>query len=190
VLRGQFRGYRLEKGVAANSTVETFVAVRLAIHSWRWQGVPFYIRAGKRLPVTSTEVVVRLRRPPEIFPNFDLESNYCRLRVSPDITFAMGINVIAPGEETQSQAEEMLGTQLPRPDEMDAYERVLGDAMQGDATLFAREDYVEEAWRIVDPVLKDSSPVYEYEPGCWGPKEVDARVSPPGGWQNPTLRLE
>jgi glucose-6-phosphate 1-dehydrogenase len=187
VVRGQFRGYRLEKGVAADSTVETFVALRLAINSWRWYGVPFYIRAGKRLPVTCTEVVVRLRRPPAIFRNFDLESNYCRLRISPDITFAMGANVIAPGEETRSQTAEMLGTQLPRADEMDAYERVLGDAMQGDATLFAREDYVEEAWRIVDPVLKDGTSVYEYEPGTWGPTEVDARVSPPGGWQNPTV---
>jgi len=190
VVRGQFRGYRLEKGVAADSTVETFVALRLAINSWRWHGVPFYIRAGKRLPVTCTEVVVRLRRPPVIFRNFDLESNYCRLRISPDITFAMGVNVIAPGEETRSQAVEMLGTQLPRADEMDAYERVLGDAMHGDATLFAREDYVEEAWRIVDPVLKDASPVYEYEPGSWGPEEVDARVSPPGGWQNPTVSVQ
>ena len=93
------------------------------------------------------------------------------------------------GLETRSQTAEMLGTQLPRADEMDAYERVLGDAMQGDATLFAREDYVEEAWRIVDPVLKETSPVYEYEPGTWGPKEVDSRVSPPGGWRNPTVRL-
>jgi glucose-6-phosphate 1-dehydrogenase len=189
VVRGQFRGYRQEKGVAADSTVETFVAVRLAINSWRWHGVPFYIRAGKRLPVTCTEVVVRLRRPPAIFRTFDLESNYCRLRISPDITFAMGVNVIAPGEETRSQAVEMLGTQLPRADEMDAYERVLGDAMHGDATLFAREDYVEEAWRIVDPVLQAGAPVHEYEPGTWGPHEVDSSVSPPGGWQNPTLSV-
>jgi glucose-6-phosphate 1-dehydrogenase len=169
--------------------VETFAALRLQIDSWRWQGVPFYIRAGKCLPVTSTEVVVRLRRPPTMFQSFDVEPNYCRLRISPDITFAVGANVIAPGQETRSQIAEMLGTQLPRPDEMDAYERVLGDAMQGDATLFAREDHVEEAWRIVDPVLKDPSPVYEYEPGTWGPKEVDARVSPPGGWQNPTVKV-
>ena len=186
VVRGQFRGYRSEKGVAANSTVETFVAVRLQIDSWRWQGVPFYIRAGKSLPVTCTEVVVRLRQPPTMFHGFDLESNYCRFRISPDITIAIGANVIAPGQETQSQISEMLGTQLPRADEMDAYERVLGDAMHGDATLFAREDYVEEAWRIVDPVLKAGTPVYEYEPGTWGPKEVGARVSPDGGWQNPT----
>jgi len=189
VVRGQFRGYRSEKGVAADSNVETFVALRLQIDSWRWQGVPFYIRAGKCLPVTSTEVVARFRQPPTMFHGFDLEPNYCRFRISPDITFAIGANGIAPGEETRSQTVEMLGTQLPRADEMDAYERVLGDAMQGDATLFAREDYVEEAWRIVDPVLKNVSPIYEYEPATWGPKEVDSSVSPPGGWRNPTVRL-
>src|SRR6267143_701177 len=153
VVRGQFRGYRSEKGVAPHSTVETFVALRLQIDSWRWQSVPFYIRAGKCLPVTCTEVTVRLRQPPTMFHNFALESNYCRFLISPDVTIAIGANVIAPGQETQSQTAEMLGTRLPRADEMDAYERVLGDAMQGDATLFAREDYVEEAWRIVDPVL-------------------------------------
>jgi len=187
VVRGQFRGYRSEKGVAADSKVETFVALRLQIDSWRWQGVPFYIRAGKSLPVTCTEVVVRLRRPPTVFQGFHLGSNYCRFRISPDVTIAIGANVIAPGDETSSQVAEMVGTQLPRADEMDAYERVLGDAVQGDATLFAREDYVEEAWRIVDPVLKLGTPVYEYEPGSWGPKEADS-ISPPGGWQNPTVR--
>jgi glucose-6-phosphate 1-dehydrogenase len=187
IVRGQFRGYRLEQGVAEHSTVETFVALRLAIDSWRWQGVPICIRAGKRLPVTCTEIVVRLRQPPAIFRKFDIAPNYCRLRISPDITFAIGANVIAPGEETRSQVAEMMGTRLPRADEMDAYERVLGDAMQGEAALFAREDYVEEAWRIVDPVLKDISPVHEYEPGTWGPDQVDAGVSPAGGWQNPTV---
>jgi glucose-6-phosphate 1-dehydrogenase len=189
IVRGQFRGYRSEKGVASDSTVETFVALRLSIDSWRWQGVPFYIRAGKCLPVTCTEIVVRLRQPPTMFHGFDLESNYCRFRISPDITIAIGANVIAPGQETRSQGAEMVGTQLPRADEMDAYERVLGDALHGDATLFAREDYVEEAWRIVDPVLKAGTPVHEYEPGTWGPKEVGARVSPPGGWQNPTVTV-
>jgi glucose-6-phosphate 1-dehydrogenase len=189
VVRGQFRGYRSEKGVAADSKVETFVALRLQIDSWRWLGVPFYIRAGKCLPVTSTEVVVRLRRPPTMFHSFDLEPNYVRFQISPAITISIGANVIAPGQEARSQTAEMLGTELPRADEMDAYERVLGDAMQGDATLFAREDYVEEAWRIVDPVQKAISPVYEYEPGTWGPKEVNSSVSPPGGWQNPTVRL-
>jgi len=189
IVRGQFRGYRAEKGVAPDSTVETFAALRLGIDSWRWQGVPFYIRAGKCLPVTCTEVVVRLRRPPTMFHDFDLDANYCRLRISPDITIAIGANVIARGEETRSETAEMLGTSLPRPDEMDAYERVLGDAMHGDATLFAREDYVEEAWRIVDPVVKQGTPVYEYEPGTWGPKEADARITPRGGWQNPTPRV-
>jgi glucose-6-phosphate 1-dehydrogenase len=188
IVRGQFRGYRLEKGVAPDSEMETFVALRVAIDSWRWQGVPFYIRAGKCLPVTCTEIVVRLRRPPTMFQGFDLDPNYCRLRISPDVTLAIGANVIAPGQETRSQTAEMVGTRLPRAAEMDAYERVLGDAMQGDATLFAREDYVEEAWRIVDPVLKDGTPVYEYEPGTWGPREVDASVAPPGGWQNPTVK--
>ncbi len=189
VVRGQFRGYRSERGVAADSKVETFVALRLQIDSWRWQGVPFYIRAGKCLPVTCTEVVVRLRRPPTMFQDFHLDSNYFRFRISPEITIAIGANVIAQGQETSSQTAEMLATQLPRADEMDAYERVLGDAMQGDPTLFAREDYVEEAWRIVDPVLKDISPVHEHEPGTWGPKEVDSIVSPPGGWQDPTVRV-
>ncbi|HEX9476642.1 MAG TPA: glucose-6-phosphate dehydrogenase [Candidatus Dormibacteraeota bacterium] len=188
VVRGQFRGYRSEKGVAAESKVETFVALRLRIDSWRWQGVPFYIRAGKCLPVTCTEIVIRLRQPPTVFPGFHLESNYFRFRISPDVTGAIGVNALAPGNETRSQTAEMVGTQLPAADEMDAYERVLGDAMQGDPTLFAREDYVEEAWRIVDPVLKDISPVHEYEPGTWGPKEVDSIVSPPGGWQDPTVR--
>jgi glucose-6-phosphate 1-dehydrogenase len=187
VLRGQFRGYLNESGVAPASKAETFAALQLEIDSWRWQGVPFYIRAGKCLPVTCTEVVVRLRQPPTMFHDFDLESNYCRFRISPDVTIAMGANVIAPGEETRSLTAEMVGTRHPRADEMDAYERVLGDAMLGDATLFAREDYVEEAWRIVDPVLKDDTPVCGYEPGSWGPKEVDSRVAPPGGWQNPTV---
>jgi glucose-6-phosphate 1-dehydrogenase len=188
LVRGQFRGYQQEAGVAADSKVETFAALRLAIDSWRWQGVPFYIRAGKCLPVTCAEVVVRLRRPPTIFHGFDLAANYCRLRISPDVTFAIGANVIAPGQETSSQTAEMLGTRLPHAEEMDAYERVLGDAMQGDATLFAREDYVEEAWRIVDPVLKAGTPAYAYEPGTWGPREVDSNVVPPGGWQNPTVK--
>ena len=188
LVRGQFRGYRDEAGVAPDSKVETFVAVRLEIDSWRWQGVPFYIRAGKCLPVTCAEVVVRLHRPPTMFHSFDLAANYCRLRISPDVTFAIGANVIAPEEEAGSQTAEMLGTRLPRAEEMDAYERVLGDAMHGDATLFAREDYVEEAWRIVDPVLKDGTPVYEYEPGTWGPTDVDSSVAPLGGWQNPTVK--
>jgi glucose-6-phosphate 1-dehydrogenase len=187
-VRGQFRGYRSEEGVAPDSTTETFVALRLHIDSWRWQGVPFYIRAGKQLPVTCTEVIVRLLQPPTMFHDYELAANYCRFRISPDITIAIGANVIAPGHETGGEIAEMFGTRLPRADEMDAYERVLGDAMHGDATLFAREDYVEEAWRIVEPVLKASTLVYQYEPGTWGPKEVDAQISPPGGWQNPMVK--
>jgi glucose-6-phosphate 1-dehydrogenase len=186
VVRGQFAGYRAEPGVAADSRVETFAAVRLEVDSWRWQGVPFYIRAGKRLPVTCTEIVVRLRRPPTMFESFHLASNYCRLRISPDITFAIGANVPSLEDETQSRTAEMLGTRLPHAEEMDAYERVLGDAMDGDATLFARQDEVEEAWRIVDPVLDHAPPVHAYEPGTWGPGEANA-LSPPGGWQNPTV---
>jgi len=188
IVRGQFRGYRTEKGVAPSSTVETFAALRLRIDSWRWQDVPIYIRAGKCLPVTCTEVVARLRQPPTMYHGFSLEANYCRFRISPDVTIAIGANVVAPETDTESQTAEMVGTRLPQAGEMDAYERVLGDAMHGDATLFAREDYVEEAWRIVDPVLKAETPVYEYEPGTWGPKEVDSRISPPGGWQNPMAR--
>src|SRR5499433_2512948 len=184
LVRGQFRGYRSEKGVAPSSTVETFAALRLRIDSWRWQGVPFYIRAGKCLPVTCTEVVVRLRQPPTMYHGFDLEPNYCRFRISPDVTIAIGANVVAPETETESQIAEMLGTRLPRAGEMDAYERVLGDAVHGDPTLFAREDYVEEAWRIVDPALKAGTPVYEYEPKTWGPTEAE-RIMPPGGWSNP-----
>src|SRR5438067_477346 len=178
LIRGQFRGYRKEPGVAPDSRMETFAALQLSIDSWRWQGVPFFIRAGKSLAVTCTEIVVRLRQPPTMFHGFDLEPNHCRLRISPDIAFAVGVNVIAPGQDTVSTVAEMLGTQHPRADEMDAYERLLGDAMAGDAALFAREDHVEEAWRIVDPVLKAETPVYEYEPGTWGPKEVDRSVSP------------
>ena len=184
VVRGQFRGYLDEKGVAPNSTIETFVALRLEVNSWRWQGVPFYIRAGKSLPVTSTEVVCRLRKPPTVIPADVVSSNYFRFRISPDVAIAMGMSVMAPGERMAGQQTEMIASHHPDAEEMDAYERVLGDAMAGDATLFAREDYVEEAWRIVDPLLKKATPVYAYEPHSWGPGEVD-RVTPAGGWQNP-----
>jgi len=186
VVRGQFRGYRKEPGVAPNSTVETFAVVRLKIDSWRWQDVPFYIRAGKCLPVTCTELVVRLRRPPTEYPRAGLASNHFRFRISPDNTIALGMNVMAPGEEVVGQAAEMIASEHPGPGEMDAYERVLGDAMAGDATLFAREDYVEEAWRIVDPMLKAGTPVHEYEPKTWGPREVE-RLTPPGGWVEPMV---
>ena len=187
LVRGQFRGYLNEKGVAPDSRTETFAALRLEVDSWRWKGVPFYIRAGKSLPVTCTEIVVRLRRPPSMYGNQALKQNHFRFRINPDISVAFGLNVMSPVEEGLGQAVEILGSSLPRADEMDAYERVLTDSMAGDATLFARQDYVEEAWRIVDPVLKAGTPVYEYEPGSWGPDEVSQRVTPPGGWQNPTV---
>jgi len=186
LVRAQFRGYRQEPGVAPDSRVETFAALKLEIDSWRWRGVPFYIRAGKKLPVTCTEVVVRLRQAPTMYEGYDLKPNYCRLRISPDITFAICLNNISPTDETASQPEEIMASRYPRAGEMDAYERVLGDAMAGDATLFAREDYVEEAWRIVDPVLKAGTPVFEYEPNTWGPAEVE-KVTPPGGWHDPVI---
>jgi glucose-6-phosphate 1-dehydrogenase len=186
LVRGQFRGYRNEKGVSPTSEVETFAALKLEIDSWRWQGVPFYIRAGKNLPVTSTEIVVRLKKPPTMFKGFDLKSNYFRFQISPQIVFAVGMMAITPGNEKSGQLVEIEAARHPVPDEMDAYERLLGDAMRGDATLFAREDSVEEAWRVVDPVLKTNTPVYEYEPHTWGPKEVDQIVCPPGGWANPS----
>jgi glucose-6-phosphate 1-dehydrogenase len=186
-VRGQFRGYRAEKGVAADSQVETFAAVRLEVNSWRWHDVPFYIRAGKCLPVSSTEVLIRLRKPPSAYPSEFLTENHVRLRVSPDATIALGMMVLTPGHDQSGQPTELVACREPLEGEMDAYERVLGDAMAGDQTLFAREDYVEEAWRIVDPLLKQTTPVREYEPGTWGPGEVNQQVAPPGGWHNPVI---
>ena len=190
LIRGQFRGYRTEKGVAPESRVETFAALRLQVESWRWQGVPFYIRAGKCLPVTCTEILVRLRRPPTVYPSTALTTNHMRLRISPEATIALGMMVLAPGQELVGQPVEMVASHHPRADEMAAYERLLGDAMAGDATLFAREDYVEEAWRIVDPVLKADTPVYEYDPKTWGPGEVEQRILPGGAWDNPSVATQ
>ncbi len=187
VVRGQFRGYRDEPGVAAHSQVETFAALRLRVDSWRWKGVPFYLRAGKNLPVTCTEVIARFRKPPTVFQEGALTRNHLRFRISPDMTIAIGTTVLAAGETPKGEHIEMVATHEPARDEANAYERVLGDAMNGEAMLFARQDYVEEAWRIVDPVLKAATPLYEYECGTWGPSEVDANVSPPGGWHNPAV---
>jgi glucose-6-phosphate 1-dehydrogenase len=157
------------------------------VHSWRWQGVPFYIRAGKSLPVTCTEILVRLRKPPRVFETCFPVPNYFRFRINPDNTIAFGLTSMDEDEKMIGQQQELVASRHPGSNEMDAYERVLGDAMEGDATLFAREDYVEEAWRIVDPVLKAGTPVFGYEPGTWGPKEVDQFVLPPHGWQNPIV---
>lgn len=187
LIRGQFRGYLKEPGVKPDSKVETFAALKLEVDSWRWRGVPFYIRAGKLLPVTCTEMVLRLRQPPTMYQGFGVKSNYVRLRISPDITIALGLNRMAPLTESAGELIEILGVVHPPAAEMDAYERVLSDAMAGDATLFAREDYVEEAWRIVDPALKAGTPVYEYEPNTWGPAQIAEKVTPPDGWQNPVV---
>jgi glucose-6-phosphate 1-dehydrogenase len=186
LVRGQLRGYRQEPGVAADSKVETFAALRLGIDSWRWQGVPFFIRTGKSLPVTCTEVYARLRRPPALFPARPAP-NYLRFRISPVVELAMGVNVMDPEDKGEGTRTELLASRAPGSNDIDAYERVLTDAMEGDRTLFAREDYIEEAWRIVDPVVQAGTPLYDYEPGTWGPKEVGS-VTPPGGWHDPILQ--
>jgi len=187
VVRGQFRGYRKESGVATDSKVETFAALCLKIDSWRWQGVPFYIRAGKCLPVTCTEVFVRLRKPPSMYSSAGLAPNHVRFRISPEITLAIGMMTLSPTEEMSRQPIEMVASHCPAPDEPEAYERLLEEAMIGDPTLFAREDYVEEAWRIVDPVLKADTAVCEYDPNTWGPSAVNQAVTPAGGWRNPEM---
>jgi glucose-6-phosphate 1-dehydrogenase len=187
VVRGQFRGYRAEPGVAKDSKVETFASLRMEVDSWRWKGVPFYIRAGKCLPVTCTEVVAKLRLPPTVIQSSQLRQNYMRFRISPDVDIAMGITVMAPGETMAGESTEMLAHHHTQQTEADAYELLLGDAMAGDSTLFARQDYVEEAWRIVDPYLKLVTPAFEYEPGTWGPKEAASQAVPPGGWENPVI---
>jgi len=184
VIRGQFRGYRQEKGVAAESKVETFAALQLEVDSWRWKGVPFYFRAGKNLPVTCVEVLARLRSAPTILGAGKTRNNHLRFRISPEMTIALGVSVLGAGEQLTTEAVEIIASRHPSPEEMDAYQRVLTDAMAGEATIFAREDYVEEAWRIVDAVLKADTPVYEYDPGTWGPREA-GKVSPPDGWHDP-----
>lgn len=179
VVRGQFRGYRQEPGVAPDSRVETFVALRLHVETWRWQGVPFFIRAGKCLPVTRTEVVVRLRKPPAIAEGATLAHNYFRFRLSPDFVIALGALMRAPGERLAAEEVE-LELARQRAGDLEPYEELLGDAMRGDSFRFAGEDWVEEAWRIVDPAIAADTPVHEYQPGTWGPKEAEALV--PGGW--------
>lgn len=186
VVRGQFKGYRAEPGVKQDSNVETFAALKLEVDSWRWRGVPFYIRAGKNLPVTCTELQIKLRHPPTMYNHYNLEPNYFRFRISPHVVAAFGLNTIKPEDESVSGVTELKVHRPTSPKEMEAYERVLTDAITGDATLFAREDYVEEAWRIVDPIIKADIPVVEYEPQSWGPGESHA-VKPLGGWHNPVI---
>jgi glucose-6-phosphate 1-dehydrogenase len=186
IVRGQFKGYRQEEGVAPDSRVETYAAVRLFIDTWRWAGVPFYIRAGKCLPVTATEVNVTFKRPPrETFGEQDRGSpNRLRLCLSPEVLIALGMRVKRPGERMDGEDVELIAMHQ-HADEMAPYERLLGDALHGDPSLFAREDQIEAQWKIVDPVLGDVTPVHEYDQNTWGPAEAARMVQDPGGWLNP-----
>jgi glucose-6-phosphate 1-dehydrogenase len=172
--------------VAPDSAVETYVAAKLFIDTWRWSGVPFYIRAGKCLPVTSTTVTVSFKRPPretfgEIVPAF---SNHLRFRLSPDVLIGLGIRVKVPGERRVGEDVELVVARSEG-DAMPPYERLLGDAMRGDSSLFASESTVEAQWRIVDPVLGNLTPLYFYEQGSWGPLEADQVIAQDGNWYNP-----
>lgn len=187
VICGQYTGYLNEKAVKPDSKTETFAAMRLNIDSPRWDGVPFYIRAGKNLPVTSTEIMVRFKHLPSAYSSIATQPNHIRFRISPDVKVAFGMLIMAPGEDMSSVLSEVHGNPTPFPNEKDAYERVLTDAMAGDPTHFARQDYVEEAWKIVDEYLSSDHPVYSYEPGTWGPENVDDQILPPGGWNNPVV---
>ena len=185
VIRGQVRGYRQEPGVAADSQVETYAAVRLFIDSPRWQGVPFYIRAGKSLPLTRSEIVVRLRQPRALYPSAVSMPNYFRFLFLPRVTVAFGLTTMDAADQMIGERIEIVASREVGDDEMAAYERVLTDALEGDPALFARMDYVEEAWRIVDPVRTMHLPVREYEPGSWGPPPRANDIVPPGGWVDP-----
>ena len=187
IVRGQFRGYRETDGVAQDSKVETFAAVRLHIETWRWSGVPFYIRAGKKLPITSTEVMVELKGPPQaVFDGAVTgQSNYFRFRLSPDVCISIGARVKSPGEQMIGEEIELIAHHHDA-EEMMPYERLLGDAIRGDLSLFAREDSVESAWRIIDPILGDANPPLEYESNTWGPSEADRLITNGGRWHDPS----
>jgi len=186
VVRGQFRGYRSEKGVAADSQVETYAALALGIDSWRWNGVPFYLRTGKCLPVTATEVVVELRAPPaNVFGELGPEQpNHVRFRVGPDVAIALGAHVKKPGPVMTAHDVELYVAEQPG-DDMDAYEVLISAALIGDTSHFAREDEVEASWAIVDPVLQPGTPPYEYMPASWGPPQAEELLKGPCGWHNP-----
>ena len=186
IVRGQYEGYRSVPGVAPDSVIETFVAVKLEIDSWRWAGVPIYIRAGKVMPVTCMEAIVEFKRPPretfhEIVPP---RSSHVRMQVSPDISIDLGVRVKVPGERMVGQDVE-LKLKSQAVDDMPPYQRLLGDAMRGNGELFARQDLVEAQWRIVQPILDNVTPVYEYEPGTWGPDEACQLISQDGPWIDP-----
>jgi glucose-6-phosphate 1-dehydrogenase len=186
VVRGQFTGYRDEAGVAKDSQVETFAAIRLHIDSWRWAGVPFYIRAGKHLPVTATEVLVELKRPPvSLFADCDAaRPNHFRFRLSPQVVLSLGARAKTAGDEMRGEDVDLMAHH-EQMDEKAPYERLLGDAMRGDQTLFAREDSVQEAWRVVEPVLGRCTPLHEYDRGTWGPEAANALMTNGGAWHNP-----
>jgi glucose-6-phosphate 1-dehydrogenase len=191
LVRGQYRGYRDEPGVAKDSDVPTYAALRLHVDSWRWEGVPFYVRAGKRLAMTVTEVMVELKAPPQVVFSEPVPSmgNSVRFRLSPRVVIAIGARAKRPGEGMTGEPTELSVVEQPaqgHDGRMEAYERLLGDAMAGDATLFARQDVVEAAWAIVDPVLHDPSALHEYEPGTWGPPQGDRLAADVGGWNTPS----
>ena len=187
VVRGQFDGYRDQDGVAAGSTVETFAALRLWVDSWRWAGVPFLIRAGKEMPISATEVTVTLHAPPQrVFDPVDrAATNRVRFRLSPEVVIAIAARTKQPGEQMVGEETELRAVQRPH-DELTPYERLLGDALNGDATLFARQDGVEAAWQIVDPILAAPGQPHAYPPRSWGPAQADGLAAPFGGWHNPT----
>lgn len=191
LVRGQFSGYHNEEGVAADSQVETFAAIRLFIDTWRWEGVTFYIRAGKCLPVTATEVVVELREPPQkVFSGRTFEygkGNYVRFRLGPDVAIAIGANVFRGRgiQGPQGETVELVISRLPVGEEMGPYGNLLSEAMAGNGLLFNREDGVDAAWRIVEPILNLPEPPREYEPGTWGPTEANDLIAPHGGWEDP-----
>jgi len=192
LVRGQYDGYRDEDGVAKDSDVETFAAVKVQIDSWRWASVPFYLRAGKKLPLTCTEVVVELRRPPQrVFSEYEelpRDTNYFRFRLNPQVQIALGARVKEPGESFRGQEIELAFTDDDDSDEMTAYERLLGDAMNGENLLFAREDGVEAAWRVVDDVLEHHDRAYPYKPHTWGPSQAHGLIRGDGdGWHDPVL---
>jgi glucose-6-phosphate 1-dehydrogenase len=186
VARGQFNGYHDEPGVAPGSTVETYAAVKLAISDWRWDGVPWYIRAGKRMPTDATEIRVQFRRPPAVvFPESQHPpANFLRIQIKPRIEVDLGVRTKKPGIEMHGE-DAVLSAVDTDPDMMAAYERLLGDALRGDATLFSRYDEVDAEWRIVDGILDDATPCYRYEPGTWGPEECNQVVMPREGWHDP-----
>jgi glucose-6-phosphate 1-dehydrogenase len=189
MVRGQFRGYRDEPGVAKDSYMATYAALRMYVDSWRWDGVPFYVRAGKCLKMTCTEIAVELRIPPQVVFSEPKPSagNMVRFRLNPEAIIALDARKKRAGEGMAGEPVELVVSQAAAGahDQMDPYERLLGDAMAGDATLFARQDVVEAAWSIVDPVIHGPSPMFEYEPGSWGPPQADRLVEDVGGWNTP-----